>query len=64
MQLAAAAAAIVAATATKARLRRRYERPDGRRYEYPNGSAVIDITDPRILDRHTDEATRAKEAIV
>ena len=51
MQLAAAVAAIVAAAMTKARLRRRYERP--------TRTAVIDITDPRILDRQTDEATRA-----
>jgi hypothetical protein len=55
MQLAAAVAAIVAAATTKARLRRRYE--------HQTGSAVIDITDPRVLDRQTDEATRAKEAV-
>jgi hypothetical protein len=55
MQLAAAVAAILAAATTKARLRRRYQ--------HPTGSAVIDITDPRVLDRQTDEATRAKEAI-
>jgi len=51
MQLAAAVAAIVAAATTKARLRRRYE--------HPTGGAVIDITDPRILERRTDE-TKAK----
>ena len=52
---AAAVAAIVAAAITKARLRRRYERP--------TGSAVIDITDPRVLDPQTDEATRVKDAV-
>ena len=55
MQLAAAVAAVIAAATTKARLRRRYQ--------HPTGSAVIDITDPHVLDRQTDEATRAKEAV-
>jgi hypothetical protein len=47
MQLAAAMAAIVAAATTKARLPRRYQRP--------TGSAVIDITDHRVLEREIDE---------
>jgi hypothetical protein len=48
MQLAAAVAAVVAAATTKARLRRRYERP-------PGNAAIIDITDPRVLDRKAAE---------
>jgi hypothetical protein len=56
MQLAAAVAAIVAAATTKARLRRR-------RYEHPIAGAVIDITDPRVFDSETDEATRAKQTV-
>jgi hypothetical protein len=52
MNLAAALAAVVAAAVTKARLRRRFE--------HSAPSAVIDITDPRVLDRRNDEATAVR----
>ena len=44
MQLAAAVAAIIAAATTRARLRRRYDND-----KRPPASAVIDITNPRVL---------------
>src|SRR4051794_33020216 len=52
MNLAAAVAAVIAAAVTKARLRRRWE--------HPSASAVIDITDPRVMDRLDDEATAGR----
>jgi hypothetical protein len=55
MQLAAAAAAIVTAAMTKARLRRRDDRAV---------SAVIDITDPRILGRTSDDTAKTNNAVL
>jgi hypothetical protein len=55
VQMQPAAAAVIAIAVTKARIRRRYDRHAV--------SAVIDITDPRILDRPPDDATRTKETV-
>jgi hypothetical protein len=51
MQLAAAAAAVTAAAVTKARLRRRYDRPASH--------TIIDITDPHLLDTPPKQPGRA-----